>query len=43
MDGGLKQKFPSPVFLTGPDKKEQEAEQALGRNEIMAGYTMALC
>lgn len=27
------------ISLTGPAKKEQ----ALGRNEIMAGYTMALC
>lgn len=39
----LKQKFPSPVFLTGPARKEQEAEQALGRNKIMVGYTKALC
>ena len=29
MVSGLKQKFPSPVFFTGPAKKEQEAEQAL--------------
>lgn len=29
--------------LTGPVKKEQEAEWALGRNKIMVGYTMAFC
>lgn len=43
MDSGLKQKFPSPIFLTGPARKEQEAEQALGRNKIMVGNTKALC
>lgn len=43
MDSGLKQKLPSPIFLTGPAEKEQEAEQALGRKEMTVGYTMALC
>lgn len=37
--GGLKQKFPSPVFFTGPAKKEQ----ALRRDDIMVDYTIALC
>lgn len=40
---GLKQKFPSPVFFTGPAKEEQEAEQALRRDDIMVDYTIALC
>lgn len=43
MDSGLKQNLSSPIFLTGPGEKEQEAEQALGRKEMMVGYTMALC
>ncbi|MBZ3891343.1 Follicle-stimulating hormone receptor [Sciurus carolinensis] len=38
MDSGFKQ-----ISLTGPAKKEQEAERALGRNGMMVGYTMALC
>lgn len=43
MDSGLKQNLSSPIFLTGPAEKEQEAEQALGRKEMMISYTMALC